>query len=264
MSGSRIPLIAGNWKMNLDHLQATHLVQKLDWVLRDASHAYDEVEVAVFPPFTHLRSVETLIQADQLEIMLGAQDLSQHASGAHTGDISGPMLAKLGCEYVIIGHSERREQHQETDALVNLKVKAALAANLAPVICVGESLATREAGEHIAFVTRQVDEALEGIEASRLGRAVIAYEPVWAIGTGAVASAEDAQEVCAEIRQRVAHTHGQELADGMRILYGGSVKPASIAELMDKEDVDGALVGGASLTAEEFAQIIRFRSHRPA
>lgn len=257
----RLPLIAGNWKMNLDHLQATHLVQKLDWVLRDASHSFDAVEVAVFPPFTHLRSVETLIMADKLDIKLGAQDLSEHASGAHTGDISGGMLAKVGCEFVIVGHSERREHHAETDAVVHLKVKAALAAGLAPIVCVGESSETRAAGEHLAFVTRQVAAALEGLSAEELAHAVIAYEPVWAIGTGEVASSADAQEVCAAIREQVAHTHGAELAAGMRVLYGGSVKPTNIAEIMGEADVDGALVGGASLNAEEFASIVRFRSH---
>ena len=219
----RLPLIAGNWKMNLDHLQATHLVQKLDWVLRDASHAFDAVEVAVFPPFTHLRSVETLIMADKLDIKLGAQDLSEHESGAHTGDISGYMLAKLGCEFVLVGHSERREHHAETDAVVQHKVRAALSSGLAPIVCVGESLETRQAGEHLSFVTAQVREALEPFTAEELQQTVIAYEPVWAIGTGEVASSADAQEVCAAIRQQVASTHGDDLAQGMRILYGLSL-----------------------------------------
>ncbi|WP_462417614.1 triose-phosphate isomerase [Kytococcus sp. Marseille-QA3725] len=258
---ARLPLIAGNWKMNLDHLQATHLVQKLDWVLRDASHDHESVEVAVFPPFTDLRSVETLIKADRMEIRLGAQDLSEHESGAHTGDVSGAMLAKLGCEYVIVGHSERRADHHESDEQVRAKVQAALAAGLTPILCVGETHDVRSAGQHLEHVTAQVAAALEGSTAERLGTTVIAYEPVWAIGTGEVASSQDAQEVCAAVRRQVAESHGDELAGGMRVLYGGSVKPGNIAELMDQPDVDGALVGGASLSAEDFSAIVRFRAH---
>lgn len=257
----RLPFIAGNWKMNTDHLQGTHLVQKLDWVLKDARHDHESVEVALFPPFTHLRSVDTLIQADRMDLRLGAQDLSQHASGAHTGDVSGSMLAKLGCTYVIVGHSERRAGHGETDEIVRAKVGAALEAGLSPVVCVGESSEVRAAGEHLPFVTAQVAAALDGLTAEELATTVIAYEPVWAIGTGEVASSEDAQEVCAAVRAQVASTHGDALAASMRVLYGGSVKAATIAELMEQPDVDGALVGGASLDAEEFAAIVRYRSH---
>src|SRR6478735_4500665 len=236
----RVPLMAGNWKMNLDHLQATHLVQKLDWTLRDAKHDHAAVEVAVLPPFTDLRSVQTLIEGDKLELRHGAQDLSPHASGAYTGDISGAFLAKLGCTYVVVGHSERREGHGETDAVVGAKVRAAYAHGLTPILCCGEALdVTKEQAASI----------------------VIAYEPIWAIGTGEVATPDDAQEVCAAIRTLLAELYGGDVADGVRVLYGGSVKAANVAAIMAQEDVDGALVGGASIDPVEFASICRFRDH---
>ena len=260
----RTPLIAGNWKMNLDHLQATHLVQKLDWTLRDGKHDFGAVEVAVLPPFTDIRSVQTLIDGDRLELKHGAQDLSQHDSGAYTGEVSGAFLAKLGCTYVLVGHSERREYHGEDDALVNAKLKAAFRHGLVPILCVGEALEVRESGAHVEHVVTQLRAALEGVPAEQARTVVIAYEPVWAIGTGEVATPEDAQEVSAAIRTTLAELYTGDLADGVRILYGGSVKANNIAAIMAQEDVDGALVGGASIDAAEFAAICRYRDHLSA
>ena len=257
----RTPLMAGNWKMNLDHLQATHLVQKLDWTLRDGKHDFAAVEVAVLPPFTDIRSVQTLIDGDRLELKHGAQDLSTHDSGAYTGEVSGAFLAKLGCTYVLAGHSERREHHAETDAVVNAKLKAAFRHGLTPIFCVGEPLQVRESGEHVEYVLAQVRTGLEGIPAEQARTMVVAYEPVWAIGTGEVATPDDAQEVSAAIRTTLAELYSGDLADGVRILYGGSVKAANIAAIMAQEDVDGALVGGASIDPAEFASICRYRDH---
>jgi len=258
---ARTPLIAGNWKLNLDHLEATHAVQKLAWLLQDAKHDFADVEAAVLPSFTSLRSVQTLIDADSLQLKLGAQDISAHESGAYTGEVSGAQLAKLGVDYVAVGHSERREYHGETDAQVNAKIKAAFGVGIVPILCVGEGLEIRKAGTHVAYTLAQVDGALEGLTAQQVSQLVIAYEPVWAIGTGEVATPADAQEVCGAIRERVAQTCGAEVADAVRVLYGGSVKSGNIAQIMAEKDVDGALVGGASLDPEEFAAIVRFRSH---
>lgn len=255
----RKPLIAGNWKMNLNHFEAIALVQKLAYALNDAD--YDAVEVAVLPPFTDIRSVQTLIEGDRYQILYGAQDVSAHASGAYTGEISAAMLAKLGCTFVAVGHSERRTYHAEDDALVNAKAKAALAHELVPIVCVGEGLDVRQAGEHVPHVLAQVDGALEGLTGEQVAGLVIAYEPVWAIGTGEVATPEDAQEVCGAIRSRLAETHGAAAAAATRILYGGSVKSGNIASIMAKPDVDGALVGGASLDPDDFVGIVRFRLH---
>jgi triosephosphate isomerase len=257
---ARIPLMAGNWKMNLDHVQAAHLVQKLDWTLKDAKHDFAAVEVAVLAPFTDLRTVQTLVEGDHLEIRYGAQDLSTHDSGAYTGEISGQMLAKLGCTYVVIGHSERRADHHEDDALVNAKVKAALGAGLVPILCVGEHLEVRQEDRHVEHTLDQLSAALDGVQAEQARTIVIAYEPVWAIGTGEVATPEDAQQVCAAIRTRLAELYSGDLADGVRVLYGGSVKASNAAGIMSQEDVDGALVGGASIDPEEFVGIIRFRT----
>ncbi|QKE84852.1 triose-phosphate isomerase [Arthrobacter sp. NEB 688] len=262
MASGRTPLMAGNWKMNLDHLQATHLVQKLDWTLKDGRHDFGAVEVVVLPPFTDIRSVQTLIDGDRLELKHGAQDLSAHASGAYTGEVSGAMLAKLGCSYVAVGHSERREYHGETDEVVNSKVKAAYAAGITPIFCVGEGLEIRQAGTHVEHVLAQVAAGLEGVPAEQAASVVVAYEPVWAIGTGEVATPEDAQEVCGAIRTRLAELYSGDVADGIRVLYGGSVKSGNVAAIMGQDDVDGALVGGASLEAGEFAAICRFRDHR--
>ena len=255
----RKPIIAGNWKMNLNHFEAILLVQKLAASLTEQQ--LTEVETVVVPPFTALRSVQTAIEGDKLLLGLGAQDLSKHASGAYTGEISGAMLAKLNVSYVLVGHSERREYHDEDDALVNAKVKAAFAANLTPILCVGEGLVTREEGTHVVHCTNQLAAGLDGIKADQVKQVVVAYEPVWAIGTGKTATPEDAQEVCEALRAKLAELHGSEVADAVRIQYGGSVKAANIAAIMAQPDIDGALVGGASLDAEGFASIVRFREH---
>ncbi|WP_328889612.1 triose-phosphate isomerase [Streptomyces sp. NBC_00316] len=254
---TRTPLMAGNWKMNLNHLEAIAHVQKLAFALADKD--YDAVEVAVLPPFTDLRSVQTLVDGDKLKIKYGAQDVSAQDSGAYTGEISGPMLAKLKCTYVAIGHSERRQYHHETDEIVNAKVKAAYKHGLTPILCVGEEESVREEGRHVAYTLAQVDGALKDIPAEQAESIVIAYEPVWAIGTGKVCGADDAQEVCGAIRGRLAELYSQELADAVRIQYGGSVKSGNVAEIMAKPDIDGALIGGAALDADEFVKIVRFR-----
>jgi triosephosphate isomerase (TIM) len=258
---TRTPLIAGNWKMNLDHQQATHFVQKLAWTLEDAKHDYDAVEVAVLPPFTDIRSVQTLIDGDKLGLRYGAQDLSPHDSGAYTGDISGAFLAKLGCTYVVVGHSERRQYHDEDDALVNAKVKAAHRHGLTPILCIGEPLDVRRENAHVAHCVDQLEAALDGVTPAAAEKLVVAYEPVWAIGTGEVATPQDAQEVCAAVRATLSELYGPALADATRVLYGGSVKAANIAGIMAQPDVDGALVGGASIDPAEFASIVRFREH---
>ena len=257
----RRPLIAGNWKMNMDHMQAIALVQKLAWTLDDAGHDYERVQVSVFPPFTDLRGVQTLVAGDKLGIDYGAQDLSDQDSGAYTGDISGQFLNKLGCSQVLIGHSERREIHGESDELLNSKIRAALRHSLAPMLCVGEGLEVRESGQHIEHTLAQLAEALKGLSTEELSELIVAYEPVWAIGTGRVAGPEDAQEMSAAIRAKLAELYSQEFADSIRILYGGSVKAKNVASILKGADVDGALVGGASLEAEEFANIVSFEKH---
>lgn len=261
MADTRTPLMAGNWKMNLDHHEAIALVQKLAWTLKDAKHDYAQVEVVVLPPFTDIRSVQTLVDGDKLELRYGAQDVSAHESGAYTGEISAAMLAKLGCGYVVVGHSERRQYHGEDDALVGAKAKAALGKGITPIVCVGEGLDVRKAGEHVPYTLAQVDGVYAGLGAEEAAKTVIAYEPVWAIGTGEVATPEDAQEVCGAIRGRLAELYDDAVARTVRVLYGGSVKAGNVASIMAKEDVDGALVGGASLKAEEFAGIVRYREH---
>jgi triosephosphate isomerase (TIM) len=252
-----MPLMAGNWKMHENHLEAIALVQKLAFTL--TARDYDFVEVAVLPPFTALRSVQTLIDGDKLRIAYGAQDLSPYDSGAYTGDISGPMLAKLGCDYVLTGHSERRRYHHETDEVVNAKTQAALRSGLTPILCLGESLEIRQAGKQHEHGMIQLDGGLKGIPAAAVARMVIAYEPIWAIGTGQVATPADAQEMTSGIRSRISEIHDAETAASVRILYGGSVKPDNVAPIMAQPDVDGALVGGASLDAGQFAQICRYR-----
>nr|WP_221381811.1 triose-phosphate isomerase [Actinoplanes polyasparticus] len=259
MADARRPLMAGNWKMNLNHFEANLLVQKLAASLSEQQ--LTDVEVAVLPPFTDLRTVQTAVDGDKLQIVYGAQDISVHKSGAYTGEIAGFMLEKLGCTFVLAGHSERREYHNEDDATVNAKVKAAFANNLTPILCVGEGLSVREESGHVPHCKSQVDAGLAGLKAEQVKQIVIAYEPVWAIGTGKTATPEDAQEVCGEIRARLTEVYGAEVGDAVRVLYGGSVKAANIASIMAKPDVDGALIGGASLDAEEFASIVRFREH---
>jgi triosephosphate isomerase len=253
----RKPFIAGNWKMNLTHLEAIAHVQKLAFGLKEADYA--AADITVLPPFTDIRSVQTLVDADRLELTYGGQDVSAHEKGAYTGEVSALMLAKLGCTYVLAGHSERRQHHHEDDALVNAKVKAALKHELTPILCVGEGLEVRQAGEHLSHTLGQLDGALEKVPAEQARQIVIAYEPVWAIGTGEVATPNDAQEVCGAIRTRLAELYSGDLADQVRILYGGSVKGDNIGGIMAQSDIDGALVGGASLDAGEFIKICRFR-----
>ncbi|HET9647310.1 MAG TPA: triose-phosphate isomerase [Microlunatus sp.] len=255
---ARKPLMAGNWKMNLNHVEAVGLVQKLAWTLQDKRHDAAKSEVVVIPPFTDLRSVQTLIDGDKLELAYGAQDLSPYDGGAYTGDISADMLVKLGCSYVVVGHSERREYHGEDNAVVNAKTVQALKKGLVPIVCVGEGLEVRKAGDQVAFTLGHVEGALQGLSAEQVAGLVIAYEPVWAIGTGEVATPDDAQEVCGAIRGWLREQYGDATADATRILYGGSVKANNVAAIMAQPDIDGALVGGASLIVDEFAGIARF------
>ena len=252
----RKPLMAGNWKMNLNHLEAIAVAQKLVYSLDDKD--YDAVDVAILPPFTDIRSIQTLVDGDRLRLQYGAQDLSSETSGAFTGDISGSMLAKLGCTFVVIGHSERRSIHSESDQLINKKIKAALSNELTPIFCVGEDLSIRESGNHAAHVVAQVKAGLAGFHKPELKKIVIAYEPVWAIGTGKTATPENAQEVCQAIRATMVEIGSEEIAEKCRVLYGGSVKSSNVVEIMKQPDVDGALVGGASLDPEEFAKIAKF------
>ncbi|WP_026875721.1 triose-phosphate isomerase [Jiangella gansuensis] len=253
---ARRPLMAGNWKMNLNHLEAIALVQKLAFSL--TAEDLEKVEVAVLPPFTDIRSVQTLIEGDKLDIVYGAQDISQHDSGAYTGEISGAQLAKLGCTFAVVGHSERRQYHHEDDALVNAKVKAALKHELTPILCVGEPLEVRQEGRHVEHTLAQLDGGLEGLSAQQAATVVVAYEPVWAIGTGEVATPDDAQEMAAAIRERLGKLYDADVAKAVRVLYGGSVKSSNVKPIMEKPDVDGALVGGASLDAQDFALISRY------
>lgn len=248
---ARRPLIAGNWKMNLNHLEAIALVQKIAFSLKEPE--LEAVEVVVLPPFVSLRSVQTLVNGDKLLLGYGAQDLSPHERGAYTGDIGGPMLAKLGCSYVVVGHSERRGHHHEDDTVVAAKVRAALANQITPILCVGEPLEVREAGGQVEHCLTQLDAALAGVPADRVGGLVLAYEPVWAIGTGKVATPKDAQEVCERLRSRFAELYPD--AQGLRTLYGGSVNAGNIDGIRSQPDVDGALVGGASIDGDEFARI---------
>ena len=258
---SRKPLIAGNWKMNLNHFEAIALVQKIAFALPDKY--YDKVDVTVIPPFTDLRSVQTLVDGDKLRLTYGAQDLSPHDSGAYTGDISGAFLAKLGCSFVVVGHSERRTYHDEDDALVAAKAAAALKNGLTPIVCIGEHLEIREEGEHVGHCEEQLRGSLAGLSAEQIGEVVVAYEPVWAIGTGRVASAADAQEVCAAIRKELATLASQPIAETARVLYGGSVNAKNIGEIVAQNDVDGALVGGASLDGEQFATLAAIAAGGP-
>ena len=255
----RKPLMAGNWKMNFNHLEAIHLVQKLAFTFTDDD--YNTVDIAVLPPFTSIRSVETLIHGDGLKLQFGSQDISAFDSGAYTGEISGVMLAKLGCHYSVVGHSERRLFHGETNEIVSKKARAALSHSITPIICVGEPLEVREAGNHVSYTLDQVEKSLEGLSAENVAAIVIAYEPVWAIGTGKVATAQDAEEVASGIRKWISNRFTTKIGEQTRILYGGSVKASNIAEIMAGPNVDGALIGGASLDPDEFVAICRFRLH---
>lgn len=259
VAGRRTPLIAGNWKMNLDHLQSIAFVQKLAWSLKDAKHTFQSVEVAVFPPFTDLRSVQTLVSADKYELKFGGQDISAHDKGAYTGEISGAFLKALDCSYVIIGHSERRTQHHESDDLVAAKVAAAIRHGLVPVLCVGETAEDLELHGPSAVPVAQLRASLAGVAAG--ANIVVAYEPVWAIGSGLAATPEQAEQVAAQLRLTLVELLGPDTADATRILYGGSVKSSNIAALMRQPNVDGALVGGASLDLAEFSSIAQFQKH---
>jgi len=255
----RRPLISGNWKMHNNHFEALKLVQELSYAVAEDDVA--AVDVSLHPPFTDLRTVQTVLDADQIPFQLGAQHCHHQASGAFTGEVSPAMLAKLGVAYVLVGHSERRELFGETDEMVNTKVKAVLAAEMTPILCLGETLDEREAGEAEAKVEGQVLAGLRRVKAEQVAAMVIAYEPIWAIGTGRTASADDAQAMCAVVRATVEGKYGEETAQSVRVQYGGSVKPDNAAELMAQPDIDGALVGGASLDADSFAGIIRYRLH---
>lgn len=255
---SRMPLMAGNWKMNNNHIEAIALVQKLAFTFNAEDFA--NLDIAVIPPFTDIRSVQTLVDGDKLQLKYGSQDISAADKGAYTGEISGTMLAKLGCTFAIVGHSERRQYHGETDDVVNAKTKAALRNELVPIVCVGEGLDIRKEGTHVEYTLTQVRGALAGLAADQIAGLVVAYEPVWAIGTGEVATPEDAQEVCGAIREAVRAEHGGA-ADKVRILYGGSMKSDNVAAIMQQADVDGGLVGGASLDPDEYVAVCRYRLH---
>jgi triosephosphate isomerase len=250
---ARKPLIAGNWKMNLNHLEAIALVQKIAFALPDKY--FDKVDVTVIPPYTDIRSIQTLIEGDRLRITFGAQDVSVHESGAYTGEISAAMLAKLSCSYVVVGHSERRQYHNEDDATVLAKAKKVLQYDMTPIVCIGEGLGVREAQTHVQYNLEQLRGSLKGLTPEQIAKVVIAYEPVWAIGTGRVATPADAQEVCGALRAELAELAGPEVAAGVRILYGGSVNAKNVGELIAAADIDGALVGGASLKGDEFATL---------
>lgn len=258
---ARIPLIAGNWKMNLNHFEAIALVQKLAFSL--PAKYFDKVDVVVLPPFTDLRSVQTLIVADKLPLGYGAQDVSAHDAGAYTGEVSPLMLAKLGCTYAVVGHSERRSVHHEDDALVAAKAAAALKHAITPIVCVGEALPVRESGNQVAHVVEQLCGSLAGLPAERVAQVVVAYEPVWAIGTGRVATPADAQEVCGALRRTLVELGGATAGETTRVLYGGSVTSKNVGEIVGQADVDGALVGGASLQAEEFATLCAMAAGGP-
>jgi triosephosphate isomerase (TIM) len=256
-AAGRKPLILGNWKMHCNHFEAIALTQKLGFSLTDKDFA--AAEIAILPPFTALRSVQTLIDGDKLRLLYGAQDVSPHEDGPYTGDISARMLAKFGCQFVLAGHSERRQYHHEDDALVNAKVRAVFQRSMTPVLCVGEPLTVRQAGQYLEYALGQLDGGLAGLTAEQVAAMVVAYEPVWAIGTGEVATPQDAQEVCGAIRTSISAVHGHATGASTRILYGGSVKPDNMPAIMAEPDVDGALVGGASLDAGEFVRICRYR-----
>ncbi len=257
MADARTPLISGNWKMHHDHFEAIRTVQKLAYAL--SPEDFEEVDVSVHPPYTDLRSVQTVLQADDIPISLGAQNCHFEEKGAFTGEVSCTMLAKLDVSYVIVGHSERREIFGETDEIVNRKANAVLANTMTPIVCVGETLDERSAGQAEAKVAGQIAGSLDGLKADVVGDLVIAYEPIWAIGTGETATPDDAQQMCGHIRGLVNDAWGADTAATVRIQYGGSVKPGNASELMGQTDIDGALVGGASLDAEDFARIVNYR-----
>ena len=253
---TRRPLISGNWKMHLNHFDAIQAVQKLHYLV--PKETFDDVDVSVHPPFTDIRSVQTVIQSDEMPIALGAQNCHDQEKGAFTGEVSPAFLAKLDVRLVIVGHSERREIFGETDDFVNAKVKSVLQHGMTPIMCCGETLEEREAGSTTDKVLGQIDAGLAGLSAEQVAGLVIAYEPIWAIGTGKTATSDDAQQVCGSIRARIRETFGDDTADSVRLQYGGSVKPGNATELMGQPDIDGALVGGASLDPDDFARIAQF------
>jgi triosephosphate isomerase len=255
MAPARKPLISGNWKMHHNHLEAIQVVQKLSYAIR--KDEYDRADVSVHPPFTDLRSIQTVLDADRIPILLGAQNCHWEEKGAFTGEISPVFLAKLNVALVIVGHSERRQLFCETDEGVNKKTKAVLAHGMTPIVCVGETLEEREAGSTEARVTAQLDAGLAGVTKEQVAALVVAYEPIWAIGTGRTATPDDAQAICGLIRTTIGKSHGAEAAKQTRIQYGGSVKATNIADLMHQPDIDGALVGGASLDPDEFGRIVQ-------
>ena len=257
MSANRKPLISGNWKMHLNHFEAIQIVQTLSYQLD--SNDYDACDVSVHPPFTDLRSVQTVIESDRIPILLGAQHCHFEEKGAFTGEVSPGMLEKLNVKYVIVGHSERREIFGEEDQMINAKVKAIFKHSMVPILCVGETIDEREEGNAQSKIQRQIESGLKGIGKEKISSMVIAYEPIWAIGTGMTATPADAQEMCAFVRSCVKEIAGGASANALRIQYGGSVKPVNAAELLSQSDIDGALVGGASLEAESFARIIKYR-----
>ncbi|KAB8289275.1 triose-phosphate isomerase [Bifidobacterium ramosum] len=254
---SRVPLVAGNWKMNFNHLEATYFVQKLVWLLRDAHFDYRRCEIALMPSFTSIRSVQVLVEADDLKIRYGAQSVSVTTQGAFTGDVSADMLAALGCTYVIVGHSERRKYHPEDDANIVDQVRAVLAAGMRPILCVGESYEERRQGIELDFAVGQVHDVTRDLSRDQAAKLIIAYEPVWAIGTGMVATPDSAQDAARAIREDLATTFDETVADAVRILYGGSVTSKNAVELIGEPDVDGFLIGGAALDADELATIAR-------
>ncbi len=256
-ASGRKPLISANWKMNFNYFEAIQMVQRLAYAL--SSDDYRHVDVSVHPPFTDLRSVQTVLEADRVPIALGAQNCHEDEAGAFTGEVSAAMLAKLNVAYVIVGHSERRELFGETDPLVNAKAQAVLRHGMTPIVCVGETVEQRRAGQAHAVVSAQLMGSLEGFGSDVVGGLVVAYEPVWAIGTGETATPDDAQAMCSYIRSLVRDRWSGEAAESVRIQYGGSVKPVNAADLMSQHDIDGALVGGASLDAETFARIVNYR-----
>lgn len=257
MASKRIPLVAGNWKMNFDHLEATYFVQKLVWLLRDAHFDFKRCEVALFPSFTSLRSVQVLVEADKLHVAYGAQSVSVTTQGAFTGDVSADMIAHLGCSYVIVGHSERRKYHPEDDANIVDQVRAVLAAGMQPILCVGESFEERRQGIELDFAVGQVRDVTRDLNEEQAAKLIVAYEPVWAIGTGMVATPQSAQDSANAIRNDLKTTFGTKVSDSVRILYGGSVTSKNAAELISQPDVDGFLIGGAALDVEELAKIAR-------
>jgi len=250
----RKPFIAGNWKMNMTHLEAIKFLQDLGYSYENKTGC----EVAICPPSTAIRSVKVILEDDDMDIRLGAQNMHFEKSGAYTGEVSPDMLKALGVEYIIIGHSERRQYFAETNEIVNKKVRAAFENDLKPIMCIGESLEIRESGKAVEFVLDQLINCLEGISGKDIMRLTIAYEPIWAIGTGRTATSEDANDMCSAIRKKLVSLYGEEIANIVRIQYGGSVKPSNISELMDKSDIDGALVGGASLKVDDFIALINY------